>query len=133
MMRLSTPLIASLGFSVLSACGGSAPLSDADKANIDCLASKTVMDIADAVRTGLESGAAPESLSGVQDEKTGAAETQLAAVIPGSAAKRYFLVETSTRLTAMQNALANRAPDSPDQKLTDQTMALAQSCAFSGV
>ena len=56
MLRLPHPLIMALsGLILISACGASpAAISDEDRTNIDCLAAKTVMNIAHTVRTSLE-------------------------------------------------------------------------------
>ena len=132
MLRLPHPLIMALsGLILISACGASpAAISDEDRTNIDCLAAKTVMNIAHTVRTSLENGAAPESLSGVEADLTQAGAQRLSELYRDMSSETYFRQQTSQRLTAMQNALSNRAPDSPDQRLMDETMALARSCSF---
>ena len=118
----------------LSACGGAQiDLNESDKANLDCLAAKTVMEIAAAVRTGLENGATADSLSGIQADFTDTGAVRLAQYYSDSGFEAYFRAETERRLVAMQNALANKAPGSADQSTLDETMAMARTCSFGAI
>ena len=118
-------------FLLLSACGGSTPdISAEDKVEIDCLAAKTVKQITDEVSVAIAGGATQDELRSLTDKIiTSNAET-LKTRFSEDDHNVYHEFESRRRLTAMQNALMNKAPDSPDQKLMDATFELAATCSF---
>lgn len=129
-MKKSLPIISLSALALISACGGpQGTVSEMDKTQLDCLASKTVVQITDAVRTAIESGEDPANLSNIQENLTAEGAENLGAALDTEMHQAYFRHETNKRLTAMQNALSNRAPNSPDQKLMDATFELASSCS----
>jgi len=118
-----------IGALFLSACNSAqSTLSDADKTDIDCLASITVMNIAEAVRSGLDNGKQAEDLQSLRGDLTQEGLTRLRQKHDSQAHADYFQDQTDKRLQAMQNALSNRQTQSPDHELMDETRQLAENC-----
>lgn len=128
-MKLRFTLTA-LAISAVAACGGPETVSDADKVAIDCLASKTVVEIADAVKAAIVAGKSTDELRALQESRIDSGAETLSSKFPSNMHEAYFEFETNRRLTAMQNAVANRAPSSPDQITMDETMDMAKTCNF---
>ncbi|MEQ3746194.1 MAG: hypothetical protein ABNH53_08185 [Henriciella sp.] len=115
----------------LSACNSSTEtVSDADKLTIDCLASKTVIEITDGVKKAILDGKSQGDLRSIQNSAIDAGAETLSSKFPRGMHEAYFEFETNRRLTAMQNALSNRAPNSPDQLTMDETIDMVQTCVF---
>ncbi len=131
-MTVSRTLTAALAGLTLTACGGSGTndLDEAAKTRIDCLASKTVVLIADTIRGGIADGVQPDQLSDVQAEKIadGVAIVETARI--GEGASNYFEFETVRRLNAMQNAIRSGDQDSDDRRTMIETQAIAETCSF---
>lgn len=114
-----------------SACSGPATtVSDKDKVSIDCLASQTVVKITNSVKQAIKDGEPQSALKKIQATTIDAETETLASKFPKKMHEAYFEYETKRRLTAMQNALSNRSPDSPDQLTMDETMSMAKTCNF---
>lgn len=127
-MRYSTLVTTTLAACALVACSGNTALDETTEAQIDCLASKTVISISDTVRDGLLAGQTPEDLSSVEDEVRQAALETLKARFDDGDAVTYFNQQTNTRLDAIQAAVQspNGAPEA--HKLMNETRALAADC-----
>ena len=116
---------------LLSACGGNTPdISAEDKTQIDCLAAKTVKQITDEVSVAIADGATQDELRSLTDKIIASNAETLKSRFSEDDHNVYHEFESRRRLTAMQNALMNRSPDSPDQKLMDATFELAATCTF---
>lgn len=122
--------LACLAFSALASCSSPETVSDADKANIDCLSAKTVVEITNAAKAAIRAGQSSEQLQKLQSTIIETGAETLNAKYPSDMHEAYYEYEANRRLTAMQNAVANRAPDSPDQKTMDETIDLAKTCTF---
>ncbi len=129
MARLGFVLTLASGFAVMS-CSGAASIDDAAKTKIDCLASKTVMSIAETVREGTAAGLSPDDLAGVQADKTNDGLSTLEASDLGGEGAAYFEFETARRMNAMQAALRSGDQESEAFKTLTETRTLAGSCTF---
>ncbi|MDJ0922703.1 MAG: hypothetical protein QNI84_16365 [Henriciella sp.] len=127
-MRL---LVMPCAFTALIACSGSgSEFTAADEAMIDCLASRTVQEVTDTVKTGIEAGKSPDDLRPVQAEVTEANIEVLQSVYPDQQQQIYFEYQVARRLNAVQDALntPDAAPEA--QALMEETFTLAKDCRF---
>jgi len=115
---------------LVSDCSQVNPISDEEKAEIDCLASITVVEITDAIREGAASGIDPADLQNIKPQRIAAAMEKLEAKYSGEMDSAYLEYDINHRLDKIQDALNNRDPDSDATKLMDETLALGRSCAF---
>ena len=124
-------LILPITLFALSACGAATPRMDADsEAMIDCLASQAVVEISDAVKTGMEAGKSADALRPIRGKVTDAKLKELQAVYTEQKERTYFEFQTAKRLNAVQEALADPENASSAKTLMDETFALAQDCTF---
>lgn len=115
----------------LAACGSATPRMDAaSEAMIDCLAAKTVVEISDKVKAGVEAGKTSDQLRPVQAEVTKANMKTLEATYTEQQQKTYFEYQTAKRLNAVQDALANPNGAAEAKQSMDETFALARDCTF---
>ena len=126
-MRLFFCLMA---VAAVSACSQVQPISDQEKADIDCLASITVVEITDAIRDGAANGVAPEALQDVPAEKIAAALIQLESEYSGRMDEAYLEYDINHRLDKIQDALNNRDPESEATQIMNETLELGRSCTF---
>ncbi|MEL8055389.1 MAG: hypothetical protein AAGK66_04490 [Pseudomonadota bacterium] len=117
-------------FALIAACGQSGGGVDIPKAELDCLASKTVVTITEAIRDGTAAGTSAEELQAVPRDKTAEAVERLGQLYPGDKAASTLVIEINYRLEMIQDALNNRSPDSKANQIMDETFELAESCAF---
>lgn len=75
-------ILASL-FCVVAACNQVHPFSDEERADIDCLAAITVVEITDAIRAGTEQGIEASVLAEIRPQKIDAAIERLNQSYPG--------------------------------------------------
>ncbi|MEM7327352.1 MAG: hypothetical protein AAF437_01355 [Pseudomonadota bacterium] len=115
-------------FTLLAACAPVQPISEAEKAEIDCLASITVVEITDAIRAGGD----PAELQKVPAERIAAAIEKLEAKYSGRMDEAYLEYDINHRLDKIQDALNNRDPDSEAMQIMNETLALGKSCTFGG-
>ncbi|MEL7111727.1 MAG: hypothetical protein AAGK93_02155 [Pseudomonadota bacterium] len=113
-----------------AACSEVAPTPEGEKAEIDCLASITVVEITDAIREGSIDGVAAEELSAIPAEKTAAAIEKLKAKYSGTMDTAYLEYDINHRLDKIQDAINNRDPDSEATQIMNDTLALGRSCSF---
>ena len=74
---------------LIAACSQVNPISDEEKAEIDCLASITVVEITDAIREGSANGTDPAELQNVKPERIAAAIEKLEAKYSGEMDSAY--------------------------------------------
>ncbi len=113
-----------------TACSEVAPIPEGEKAEIDCLAAITVVEITDAIREGSANGVSSEELAAVPAEKIAAAKEKLEAKYSGDMDSAYLEYDINHRLDKIQDALNNRDPDSEATQIMNDTLALGQSCSF---
>lgn len=128
-MRLA--MIASL-LALTAACSPVDPISDVERADIDCLASQTVISITEAIRDGTENGASPDELASIPDTQILAARKQLEARYSGRMDDAFLEYDINHRLQKIEAAL--RAPDEdPEAKqIMMETLELGRNCDFEG-
>ena len=114
----------------LTACSQVQPVSEQDKADIDCLASIAVVEITDAIRNGTANGATPESLQAIPAEKIASALKRLETEYSGRMDEAYLEYDINYRLDKIQDALNNRDPDSEATQIMYETLELGRSCTF---
>lgn len=117
-------------FALIAACSQVSPISDEEKAEIDCLASITVVEITDAIREGAANGTDPAELQNVKPERIAAAIEKLEAKYSGEMDSAYLEYDINHRLDKIQDALNNRDPDSEATQIMNETLSLGKSCTF---
>lgn len=115
---------------LISACSQVDPIPDEEKAEIDCLASITVVEITDAIREGAENGAAPVDLQNIKPVRISAAIEKLESKYAGEMDSAYLEYDINHRLDKIQDALNNRDPDSEATQIMNETLELGRSCSF---
>ena len=115
---------------LIAACSQVNPISDEEKAEIDCLASITVVEITDAIREGSANGTDPAELQNVKPERIAAAIEKLEAKYSGEMDSAYLEYDINHRLDKIQDALNNRDPDSEATQIMNETLSLGKSCTF---
>ncbi|MEM7640752.1 MAG: hypothetical protein AAF269_16980 [Pseudomonadota bacterium] len=115
---------------LVAACSQVNPISDEEKAEIDCLASITVVEITDAIREGSANGTDPAELQNVKPERIAAAIEKLEAKYSGEMDSAYLEYDINHRLDKIQDALNNRDPDSEATQIMNETLSLGKSCTF---
>ncbi len=115
---------------LVTACSQVEPIPEEEKAEIDCLAAITVVEITDAIREGAASGVDPADLQNVKPERIAAAIEKLEAKYAGNMDSAYLEYDINHRLDKIQDALNNRDPDSEATQIMNETLALGKSCTF---
>lgn len=123
-------LFALSALALVAACSPVQPISDAEKAEIDCLASITVVEITDRISQGAADGTDPAVLSAVPAEKIAAALVKLEEKYSGRMDEAYLEYDINHRLDKIQDALNNRDPESEATKIMNETLELGRSCTF---
>ena len=123
-------LVAASTLALIAACSQVNPISDEEKAEIDCLASITVVEITDAIREGSVNGTDPAELQNVKPERIAAAIEKLEAKYSGEMDSVYLEYDINHRLDKIQDALNNRDPDSEATQIMNETLSLGKSCTF---
>ena len=115
---------------LLSACSQVTPIPEEEKAEIDCLASITVVEITDAIREGAANGTDPAELQNIKPDAIAAAIEKLEAKYAGEMDSAYLEYDINHRLDKIQDVLNNRDPDSEARQIMNDTLALGNSCTF---
>ena len=115
---------------LIAACSQVNPISDEEKAEIDCLASITVVEITDAIREGSANGTDPAELQNVKPERIAAAIEKLEAKYSGEMDSAYLEYDINHLLDKIQDALNNRDPDSEATQIMNETLSRGKSCTF---
>lgn len=120
-----------IALATLVACGGNGAVLDAEsEAMIDCLASKTVLEITDKVKAGVEAGKSADALRPIQSTVTATNIETLETVFTEQSQKTYFEYQVAKRLNAVQDALNDPEGATAAKATMDETFALAQDCSF---
>jgi len=122
--------LTALTLALVSACNQVDPIPEEEKAEIDCLASITVVEITDAIREGAADGVDPADLQNIKPDRIAAAISKLEAKYAGEMDSAYLEYDINHRLDKIQDALNNRDPDSEATKIMNETLSLGKSCTF---
>jgi|GEM_PF-2880144 len=128
-MRVS--ILASL-FCVVAACNQVHPFSDEERADIDCLAAITVVEITDAIRAGTEQGIEASVLAEIRPQKIDAAIERLNQSYPGRMDEAYLEFDINNRLGKIETALEAGDPLSVENLIMTETLGLGRTCSFGG-
>lgn len=126
-MRLA--LFASV-LALAAACSPVNPISDVEEADIDCLASQTVVAITEAIRTGTEAGASSDDLAMIPDAKIAVARKQLETKYSGRMDDAFLEYDINHRLQKIEVALRDPEKNPDAVEIMTETMDLGQSCRF---
>ena len=128
-MRLA--LFASV-LALTAACSPVDPISEAEKTDIDCLASQTVIAITAAIRDGTANGASAEDLAAIPDAKIAEARDQLKAKYSKRMDDAFLEYDINHRLQKIETALRYPDDDPEAVEIMKETLALGESCEFGG-
>ena len=128
-MRLA--LFASV-LALTAACSPVNPISEAEKTDIDCLASQTVVAITAAIREGTANGASADELAAIPEVKIAEARDQLKAKYSKRMDDAFLEYDINHRLQKIETALRNPEDDPEAVAIMTETLALGESCAFGG-
>lgn len=115
---------------LITACSQVDPIPEEEKAEIDCLAAITVVEITDAIRDGAASGVDPAELQNIKPDAIAAAIEKLEAKYAGEMDSAYLEYDINHRLDKIQDALNNRDSGSDATQIMNDTLALGKSCTF---
>jgi len=113
-----------------AACSPVNPISETEKTDIDCLASKTVIAITEAIRDGTANGASAEDLAAIPDAKIAEARTRLKAKYAKLMDDAFLEYDINHRLQKIETAL--RDPDEAPEavEIMTETLQLGETCHF---
>lgn len=114
----------------LAACSRVDPIPEAEEAEIDCLASITVVEITDYIAAGTAAGTEPETLMPIIPQKIAEAEEKLAAKYGSEMDSAYLEFEINNRLEKIENAIRSGDTESLDYLTMTETLELGRSCTF---
>ncbi|MEL7108394.1 MAG: hypothetical protein AAGL99_03930 [Pseudomonadota bacterium] len=115
---------------LVTACSQVDPIPEEEKAEIDCLAAITVVEITDAIRDGAANGTDPAELQNIKPDAIASAIEKLEAKYAGEMDSAYLEYDINHRLDKIQDVLNNRDPDSDATQVMNDTLALGKSCTF---
>jgi hypothetical protein len=115
---------------LVTACSQVDPIPEEEKAEIDCLAAITVVEITDAIREGAANGTDPAELQNIKPDAIASAIEKLEAKYAGEMDSAYLEYDINHRLDKIQDALNNRDADSDATQIMNDTLALGKSCTF---
>ena len=113
-----------------AACSPVNPISEAEKNDIDCLASQTVIAITEAIRDGTENGASAENLAAIPDAKIAEARTKLKAKYDKRMDDAFLEYDINHRLQKIETALRDPDEDPKAVEIMTETLTLGESCDF---
>ena len=128
-MRLA--LFASV-LALTAACSPVNPISEAEKTDIDCLASQTVVAITAAIREGTANGASAEELSVIPDAIIAEAREKLKTKYDKRMDDAFLEYDINHRLEKVVTALRDPHEDPEAFEIMTETFALGESCQFGG-
>lgn len=105
-------------------------ITDAERADIDCLSAKSVTKITETIRDGVAAGMDPADLADVPAAETANAIEQLQTVYTDQASAEALKSDINYRLEMIQDAINNRNPGSDAEKVMNGTFELAATCTF---
>lgn len=115
-----------------AACSPVDPISEAEKTDIDCLASQTVIAITAAIREGTANGASEAELAAISDVKINAARDELKTVYSKRMDDAFLEYDINHRLQKIETALRNPEDDPEAVEIMTETLALGETCQFGG-
>lgn len=129
--------LASLGFAVclaaITACGSAERISDTDKATLDCLASRAVVKLSVAVKTGLESDTLTEDPRDIQKRLTQEGLETVKTLFPAQPLHHhYYEFDVANRSLALQDALKTGDTTSDEYQRMTETLQLGETCEVEG-
>ena len=119
-----------VSLAAIAACSRVEPIPDAEKAEIDCLASIAVVEITDYIRAGEQAGTDPSELMHIVPDKIAEAKEKLKAKYGGEIDEAYLEYDINHRLHEIEDALASGDPNSIDHLNMTETVELGRSCTF---
>ena len=114
----------------IAACSRVEPIPEAEKAEIDCLASIAVVEITDYIRAGDAAGTDPSELMHIVPDKIAEAKEKLKAKYGGEIDAAYLEYDINHRLIEIEDALKSGDPNSIDHLNMTETVQLGRSCTF---
>ncbi len=115
---------------LVSACNQVHPFSEEERAQIDCLAAITVVEITDEIRTGTDAGIDAEALAEIRPQKIAAAIDKLEARYPGRMDEAYLEYDINNRLGKIESAIESGDPMSVEQLIMAETLEHGRTCTF---
>ena len=107
-----------------------AVITDAERADIDCLSAKSVTKITETIRDGVAAGMDPADLAEVPAAETANAIEQLQTIYTDQTSAEALKSDINYRLEMIQDAINNRNPGSDAEKVMNGTFELAATCTF---
>ena len=117
---------------LMSACNQVHPFSEEERAQIDCLAAITVVEITDEIRAGTEAGMDANVLAETRPEKIAKAIEQLEAEFPGRMDEAYLEYDINNQLGKIECAIESGDPMSVENLIMTETLELGRTCTFGG-
>lgn len=117
---------------LVSACGQIDPFTAEERADIDCLAAITVVEITDAIRAGTENGAGEAELAAIRPAKIADAIARLEATYPDRIDEAYLEYDINNRLGKIEDAIRSEDPLSVESLIMTETLELGRTCTFGG-
>lgn len=115
-----------------AACSPVDPISEAEKTDIDCLASQTVVAITAAIREGTANGASTNELAAVPKAKIAEARDKLKAKYSKRMDDAFLEYDINHRLQKIETALRDPDDDPEAVEIMTETLKLGATCTFGG-
>lgn len=116
-----------------SACSQVDPFTAEERADIDCLAAITVVEITNAIRNGTEDGMGDAELAAIRPAKIADAIARLDEKYPNRMDEAYLEYDINNRLGKIEEAIRSDDPLSVESLIMTDTLELGRTCAFGGV
>lgn len=116
-----------------SACSQVDPFTAEERADIDCLAAITVVEITNAIRNGTENGMGDAELAAIRPAKIADAIARLDEKYPNRMDEAYLEYDINNRLGKIEEAIRSDDPLSVESLIMTDTLELGRTCAFGGV
>ncbi len=115
-----------------AACSPVNPISETEKTDIDCLASKTVIAITEAIFDGTTSGASTEELAAIPEMKIAEARDKLKTKYDKRMDDAFLEYDINHRLQKFVTALRDPHEDPEALEIMTETLQLGKNCEFEG-
>ena len=116
-----------------AACSQVDPFTAEERADIDCLAAITVVEITNAIRDGTENGLGDAELAAIRPAKIADAIARLDEKYPNRMDEAYLEYDINNRLGKIEEAIRSDDPLSVESLIMTDTLELGRTCAFGGV
>jgi len=125
-------LISLCAMSVLVSCTPANRISSSDKADLDCLAARTVVQITSVIREGVESARPLDELQNYQQDFIQEGLIEVRRLFPDlSMHHHYYEYETAHMSLAIQDAAQSAEPNSEAYQIMIDTLSLGETCEVS--